>query len=392
MIPRLTQTDERKDTRLAENNKYADLDRYISRLIAESTPERTAWNVEKRLENAPVKWNYIDGCMMTALLSMKEITGEQRYFDFVESFIGSFVREDGSIRTFDPDKHMLDDINEGRVLFDLYSATGKEKYRRAADVLRKALDHQPRTAEGSWWHKEVYPNQVWLDGIYMAQPFAALYEKHFGNGDYSDILKQVAIVRERMRDPKTGLYYHGYDAGKTAFWADRTTGLSRSFWLRAIGWFCTALADLCEIMPESETGLIRQTLSDLARDLLPFADAETGMYYQVVDQPGLEGNYLETSGSAMIAYAMLKGARLGILPPAMGEQGKKTFDGIVRTNLSFSGDTLNLDQICLVAGLGPEDNRRRDGSAAYYLSEPVVQNEAKGVAPLLMCYTEVRRI
>lgn len=377
---------------MAVNDKYADLDRYIDRLIAESTPENTVWNVEKRLENAPIKWNYIDGCMMTALLSMKEITGEQRYFDFVESFIGSFVREDGSIRSFDPDKHMLDDINEGRVLFDLYSATGKEKYRKAAEVLRKALDNQPRTEEGSWWHKQVYPNQVWLDGVYMAQPFAALYEKHFGQGDYSDILKQVAIVRERMRDPKTGLYYHGYDASKTAFWADRTTGLSRSFWLRAIGWFCTALADLCEIMPESETGLIRQTLSDLTGDLLPFADPETGMYYQVVDQPALEGNYLETSGSAMIAYAMLKGARLGVLSPAMGEQGKKTFDGIVRTNLSFSGDALNLDHICLVAGLGPEDNRRRDGSAAYYLSEPVVQNEAKGVAPLLMCYTEVRRV
>ena len=370
----------------------ARLDRYILRLITESTPERTVWNVEKLRQGVPASWNYIDGCMMTALLALYEITGEQRYFDFTESFISSFVSEDGAVRTFDPQKHTLDDINEGRVLFGLFEATGKEKYRRAADTLRAALDCQPRTPEGSWWHKEIYPNQVWLDGIYMAQPFAALYEKHFGSGDYSDILRQVQTVRDRMRDPATGLYYHGYDASRRAFWCDPATGLSRSFWLRAIGWFAVALADLCEILPEKDAGPLKEIFARLMADLLPWADAETGMYSQVVNKPDAPGNYLETSGSSMIAFAMLKGARLGVLDASFRDQGIKTFEGIVRNHLSFSGEELNLDGICLVAGLGPEDNRRRDGSLAYYLSEPVVRNDAKGVAPLLLCYTEMKRL
>ena len=374
------------------NNMFERLDQYVLRLIAESSPERTVWNVEKIRQGAPASWNYIDGCMMTALLSLWEITGEQRYFDFVESFISAFVSEEGTIRTFDAGKHTLDDINEGRVLFDLYKTTGKEKYRRAADTLRAALDDQPRTEEGSWWHKDIYPNQVWLDGIYMAQPFSALYEKHFGKGDYSDVLKQVETVRKHMRDPETGLYYHGYDASRKAFWADPETGLSQSFWLRAIGWFAVALADLCEILPTEDADPLKEVFARLMEDLVPFADPDSGMFYQVVNRGDAEGNYLETSGSSMVAYAMLKGARLGILKAPFRDLGMKTFQGIVRKNLSFTGEELNLNSICLVAGLGPENNRRRDGTLAYYLSEPVVQNDAKGVAPLLLAYTEVRRI
>ena len=369
------------------------IDQYVLRLLRESGPDHTAWNMEKIRQGAPASWNYVDGCMMTALLSLHQITGEKQYFDFVDSFIDSFVGEDGSIRTFSEEKHTLDDINEGRVLFDLYRATGKEKYRLAAGTLKKALDHQPRTAEGNYWHKEIYPNQVWLDGIYMAQPFAALYERAFGAGDMSDIVSQIENVRLRMRDPVTGLYYHGYDASRTAFWCDRETGLSANFWLRAIGWFSVALADLLEILPaggdsDRLAGIFRQ----LMKDILPFADPESGMYYQVVDKAQAEGNYLESSGSSMLAYAMLKGARLDFLDGGFASAGQKTFDGIVNRCLSFTDGTLNLGGICLVAGLGPENNRRRDGSLAYYLSEPVVENDAKGVAPFLLCYTEIKRL
>ncbi len=371
---------------------YEAIDRYVLSLVEGSTPEKTLWNIERLRAGKPTSWNYIDGCMATALLAMTEITGDQRYGDFTEQLIDAFVGEDGSIRTFEADKHTLDDINEGRVLFPLYQKTGKEKYRLAAETLHRALQQQPRTWEGSWWHKEIYPNQVWLDGIYMAQPFAALWQKCFGEGNYSDIAAQVEVVRRHMRDPKTGLYYHGYDASRTAFWCDSETGLSRSFWLRAIGWFSVALADLAEILPEGEErSAILGVYSQLMADLLPFADGETGLYWQVVDQKEAEGNYLESSGSAMIAYAMLKGARLGVLSPLYAERGQKTFEGLVSKYLSFEGEELHLGGICLVAGLGPENNRRRDGTLAYYLSEPVVSNDAKGVAPFILCYTEMKR-
>lgn len=372
---------------------YQKIDAFVLQLVEQSTPERTAWNMEKIREGKPASWNYIDGCMLTALMEMERITGDERYSQFVRACVDHFVGEDGSIRTFKPEAHNLDDINEGRVLFQLYQRTGEEKYRRAADFLRARLEEQPRTAEGNFWHKAIYPNQVWLDGIYMAQPFYALYEKHFGKGDFSDIAAQVKTVRARMFSQEKGLYFHGYDASKTAFWADPVTGCSQNFWLRSLGWFAVALADLLDILPGGghRDGL-RGIFTELMASVDRYADPDTGMYWQVPDQGGRAGNYLETSGSAMLAYAMLKGARLGVLDKRYAAKGRKTFDGIMEKYLTFTENGLDLDGICLVAGLGPEDNRRRDGSYEYYISEPVVRNDAKGVAPFVLAYTEVKRL
>ena len=372
---------------------YARIDAFIDHLVETSTPEKTAWNMEKIREGKTASWNYIDGCMLTALMEMGRITGQQRYFEFVEKCIDHFVGEDGSIRTFDPEAYNLDDINEGRVLFGLYERTGKQQYKLAAEKLAKQLEKHPRTAEGNFWHKAIYPNQVWLDGIYMAQPFRALYAKHFGGGDYSDIVKQISMVHDRMRDAEKGLYYHGYDASRVAFWSNPETGCSKNFWLRSLGWFAVALADLLDILPEGQD---RDTLAAIFSDLMAsmdrYADKETGLYWQVPDQGGREGNYLETSGSAMMAYAMLKGARLGFLAEEYAAKGQKTFDGIADKYLTFTDEGIGLGGICLVAGLGPEKNRRRDGSYEYYISEPIVENDAKGVAPFVLAYTEIKQL
>ena len=373
---------------------YEIIDRYILDLIQRSTPETTAWNVEKFRYGQPGSWNYIDGCMLMALAMMTEITGDDQYMAFAAKVVDHYVTQEGGIRTFMPEKRQLDDYNEGRMLFRMFRRTGEEKYQKSAQMLHDCLMEQPRTKDGNFWHKQIYPNQVWLDGIYMALPFELQYQKQLGHQDYDDILAQVRNVVRFMRDEKTGLFYHGYDASRAAFWADPKTGLSRSFWLRSIGWFSIALVDLIGGLPENHPGKLElaEVFRDLMAAMVRFRDPESGMYWQVVDQGGREGNYLELSGSSMVANAMLKGVRLGLLEEKYRTLGRETFDGMVNRCMEIRDGQPELTHICLVAGLGPEDNRRRDGSYEYYISEPVVSNDAKGIAPFVLCYTEIKRI
>ena len=378
---------------MQDNKAYINIDRYIDRLITESTPDLPIWNIESIRQGKKPHWNYIDGCMITSLLQMSQISGDEKYFRFAENFIDYYVAEDGSILGYDIEKYNLDDINEGRVLFELYRRTGKEKYRLAIKKQKAQLDAQPRTITGNFWHKLIYPNQIWLDGVYMAQVFSTLYSKEYGGKNYSDVVNQIENVNKYMQDEATGLYFHGLDCSKSIFWADKETGLSKNFWLRSIGWYTVALVDIIEIVDDDDA---KERMSRIFRDLIHSITAfrdDSGLYWQVVDKPGKEGNYLETSGSSMIAYAMLKGSRLGVIDKKYATLGKETFDGICERYLKISdGGELNLGGICLVAGLGPENNTRRDGSYEYYISEPIVENDAKGVAPFILCYTEILRI
>ncbi len=367
------------------------LKEYIEYLMKSSDAEHPAWNMEKIRSGKPNKWNYIDGCMITSLISLYRITGEKRYLEFADDFLGWFVQEDGSIRTYSVEEYNLDNINPARNLIALYELTGKDKYKKAADLVRTQIDGQKRTSEGNFWHKEIYPHQVWLDGLYMAQPFYMEYETKYNRlKGCPDSFKQFQNVEKHMKDPKTGLYYHGYDESREMYWADKETGCSPNFWLRATGWFAASLVDTAEAMHESmyfEYRYLQTLLENLGEALLPW-QAENGMFYQVIDHPEAEGNYLETSGSALIAYAFLKGARLGYLPERFAEAGEKIFYGITEKYLTKKPDgTPGLGGICLVAGLGGKDHR--DGSLEYYFSEPVVEDEAKGIAPLIMAYVEL---
>ena len=366
------------------------LEAYVDDILTQSDAQNPIWNIEKIHAGGINIWNYVDGCMITALLALYMQTGREKYLVFADHFMEAFVQDDGQIRTYDPLEYNIDNISPGKNLFLLYDLTGKEKYRRAMDTIYGQLEKMPRTKEGSFWHKQIYPNQVWLDGLYMAQPFYMRYTMQYRDGkDCADSLQQFAVVREHMRDSKTGLYYHGYDASRSIFWSDHETGCSQNFWLRAIGWLAAALVDTAEAMGEAAK---RQALCDqlqrLMDALLPFQH-KSGMFYQVVNAADVDGNYLETSGTMLIAYAALKGVRLGLLPEFYSSFAQKAFWGTCERYLRVrEGGNLVLGGICLVAGLGGAN--KRDGSLAYYFGEPVVENEAKGIAPLVLAYTEMR--
>ena len=375
---------------------YSVIDRYIDRLMADTTPDKPIWNIENIKHGKPAAWNYIDGCMMTSLYSIYKQTGKKSYLEFIDEFVDYYVSEDGSIRGYELDTYNVDNINEGRVLFDLYRETKKKKYKKAIELLYSQLKTQPRTAIGNFWHKKIYPEQVWLDGLYMAQVFYTRYETEFNGGkNYADIVKQFRNVYDNMYDKTKRLYYHGWDYSKTAFWADKKTGLSKSFWLRSVGWYTVGLVDAISYFSdeakEHKAQLIR-IFKDTIEGLERYIDPDKKMFWQVVDQGGRQGNYLETSGSAMIAYAMMKGARLGFVDKKFAAVGEQVFNGICKEYLTEKDGKLNLGGICLMAGLGPESNRKRDGSFEYYISEPVVENDAKGTGPFVMAYTEIKQL
>lgn len=368
------------------------LKRYMMQLISNSTPTAPVWNREQFVHNKQADWNYVNGIMMRGLLNFYEKTKDEKYLHFVDKFMGYFIEEDGAILTYHMEDYNIDHLCGGPVLISLYELTHKEKYLKAAKLLRKQLDAHPRTKDGNFWHKLVYPNQVWLDGLYMGQPFYMQYEaKYNAQKGCSDSFNQFKNVHKFMKDCKTGLYYHGYDESRESFWCNSVTGLSRGFWLRALGWFVMACVDTLEVMPEemvSEKKELLQIYHELIDALLVFQDKESGMWYQVIDQVGREGNYLETSGSAIISYAILKSIRLGYLDESYKKYGIDAFEGICKKYLSEKDGKLQLGGICLVAGLGGNTNRR-DGSYNYYISEPVVENDGKGVAPLILAFSEL---
>lgn len=366
------------------------LDRYIDQLLEKSSPQAPVWNIEKIKQGKKPSWNYIDGCMIKAVLELYRIKKDPRYLEFADDFIDYFVQEDGSITSYDPLEYNLDNVNAGKTLFELYPLTGRDKYRKAMDTIYGQLKGQPRTSTGNFWHKLIYPNQIWLDGLYMAQPFYMQYELTYNQGkNCSDSYQQFLNVYKLMRDTRNGLYYHAYDDSRESFWCDKVTGLSANFWLRALGWYAMALIDTIEIMPDTmaeEKAELSRIYHELIDSMLPYQDEETGMWYQVVNRGGISPNYLETSGSAIYAYAIMKSVRLGLLDASYFVYGKKAFDGVCQKYLSEKDGQLQLGGICLVAGLGNKE--MREGTFDYYMREPIVQNDAKGVAPLILAYVE----
>lgn len=351
----------------------------------------------KGYRNYKEYWNYEDGTVLLGAKQLYEATGDEKYFSFIENYLKYFIREDGTIDHYEMEKFNIDSINSGKILFFMYDKTGEEKYRKAIEVMMDQLRNQPRCACGSFFHKGIYPNQIWLDGLYMAQPFYMEYETRYDKKEkYNDIISQFDNVQKFLYNKERGLCYHAYDEAKEQFWADKKTGCSPNFWLRSMGWYLMALVDTMDSMSfeifeqyKKLEGIFKQMLNGI----LLYQDRESKLFYQIIDRGDTVGNYLETSGSAMIAYAILKGCRMGILLKEKYVcRGEEILNSLIDHKLTEKDGVFHLTDICQMAGLGPDNNPARDGSIEYYLSEKRVDDDPKGVGPLMMAYGQYLQI
>ena len=344
--------------------------------------------------NGRLKWNYTTGLELKAFLDAN--AEDASVLQYVDAWYDAIIAEDGSIGVnYKKSNYSTDHICPGKTLFKLYDLTGKEKYRKAMDVLYEQILEQPRTPEGGFWHKKVYPNQMWLDGLYMAQPFYAEYTARYvpdsrKAANFADIANQFILVADHTYDPATGLYRHAWDSSHEMFWCDPATGQSAHAWGRALGWYAMALVDVLPFLPEDTPGRDRmiEILRGIAGKLPEYADPATGMWYQVLDRPGQEGNYVEATASAMFIYAMLKGCRYGWLDCA--DYAKTCYGQLLETFVTTGSDGLvNLNRCCEVAGLGGKENR--SGTYDYYINEKIRSNDPKGIGPLIWAALEYER-
>ena len=367
---------------------------------AQAAPRTTApWSVRmaesvlRRHPQVHEEWDYTAGLVLLAIDEVARRTGDEGFAEYVRGNMDAFVRPDGSLATYALEEFNLDQVNQGKVLFRLLERTGLSRYRKAADLLREQLRRQPRTREGGFWHKQIYPHQMWLDGIYMASPFLAEYGAAFADtAAVDDAARQVLLIGRHTRDPRTGLFHHGWDESRTQPWADRETGLSPSFWGRAVGWYAMGIVDVLDHLPGThrDRDAIIRLFQQLAQAVAAVQDPVTGLWYDVLDQPNRAGNYHEASASCMFVYALAKGARLGYLPPPYRAIAERGHDGIVRHLISTGADGLvTLDRIVAVSGLGGK--QQRSGTFEYYVSEPVVANDFKGVGAFILASLELDR-
>lgn len=360
-------------------------------LFAESEMKRfpEAWQLDhgKRLY-----FGYAQGLGCQAMLDVWKLTGDRKFFDYVEQWGDTIINEQGEIHLYRVETYNIDYINPGKILFDLYRETGKEKYKLAIERLVKQMEVHPRTLEGVFWHKLIYPHQIWLDGLYMGSPFLAQYAIEFNKPQWiDDVINQFLVCAKHTYDSKTRLYYHAWDESRKQRWANKETGQSPNFWGRSIGWWYMALVDVLDFIPENHPKReeLLKIIKGLAETLVNYQDAN-GLWYQVVDKMGEPGNYHEASVSSMFMYAYAKAVNKGYINKSYLAVAEKAYKGLMTDLIVRNEDgTLTLTQCCAVAGLGGKPYR--DGSYAYYINERIRDNDAKATGPFIMGCIQLKK-
>jgi unsaturated rhamnogalacturonyl hydrolase len=339
--------------------------------------------------NERPKWEYTHGLIMTAMEQLYVASGDRKYLDYIKNFADFMINAEGEITTYKKTDYNIDRVNGGKFLIGLYGETGDEKYALALEQLRDQMREHPRTSEGGFWHKKVYPHQMWLDGLYMGSPFLARYAATFNEPAlFDDVAKQFLLIDKHSYSKETGLYHHGWDESREQKWADPKTGSSSNYWGRSIGWFSMAVVDVLDQMPKEhpKRDSLVHIAQKLAKGIVKYQDG-TGVWYQVVDQGDRDGNYLESSASSMFAYFLLKGVRKGYLDPSYRKAGTKAYQGILKEFIRMDPDGgISITKVNGVAGLG--GNPYRDGSYDYYINEIIRDNDPKGVGPFILASLE----
>ncbi|SFM63110.1 unsaturated rhamnogalacturonyl hydrolase [Algoriella xinjiangensis] len=342
------------------------------------------------------KWSYTNGLVLDAMYKVYKQTNNTKIYDYIYDFGNRMINQNGEIMTYKMSDYNLDMIKSGDAILDLYEKTNEERFRIALKTLDKQLIDQPTTTEGGYWHKKVYPSQMWLDGVYMAEPFHARYAATFqkeqeANQAFDKIIVQFDLIEKYNRDPKTGLYYHGWDESKNEKWANKTTGLSQHFWSRGMGWYGMALVDVLDYLPKNHAGRPKliHYLNQYAEAIVKVQD-QTGTWYQVLDQRNRQGNYLEATGTAMFVYTLAKGTNKGYIPKKYKNNAIKGYQGILDQFIQVDENGIvNLTKCCSVAGLGGKPYR--DGSYDYYINEPIRANDPKGTGPFILASLELNK-
>ncbi|WP_029298602.1 glycoside hydrolase family 88/105 protein [Chryseobacterium hispalense] len=363
-------------------------------LLSEMKRFPEAWMLDY---NKTPKWSYPTAIVLEGAERIFEQTGNKEYYQYISTFGETMIKEDGSIVSYDISKYNIDMLNCGNVLLYLYQKEKKDKYLKALQTLRSQIDGQPRTSEGGFWHKKIYPNQMWLDGLYMGEPFYAHYTRVFTKGAdaekaYDDIVNQFDLIQKHLLDQKTGLLYHAWDESKEQKWADKKTGLSPNFWSRAMGWYGMAMVDVLDYLPQNHPGRARilAYLKSYSDAVIKVQDHETGLWYQVLDKGREKGNYLEATGSSMFVYTMKKAVNKKYLPKSYEAYAKKGYNGIIKHLITVDENGMvNLNRCCAVAGLG--GNPYRSGSYEYYINEEIRSNDPKGTGPFILASLEFEK-
>ena len=342
-------------------------------------------------ENHPSNWGYEEGVLLDGMAAQWHTTANGDEFRYIKAAVDKYVTDDGSIRSYHADAHSLDEIEMARSVLLVYRVTHQAKYYTAAKYVHDQLALQPRTASGGYWHKQIYPNQMWLDGAYMAEPFRAEYAVTFQQPeDFNDIAKQLLLMDQHMRDRKTGLLRHGWDESKQMKWADPQTGLSPEAWGRAMGWYAMALVDVLDWFPvdHPQRPELVHALNRVAKAVVAYQDKKTGLWWQVMDQGARKGNFTEASASCMFTYALAKGVRMGYLPQADLVPAKRAWSAIQKAFVKTGPDGLTaLDGTVKVGGLG--GSPYRSGTFDYYIGEKTRVNDAKGIGAFLLAGSEM---